>query len=157
MTFTVSNTAPTWHQILPSNDGTQCNSSRFKCVMNNQAVLDRETGLVWERSPDTTKRDWATACSHCYQREVANRKGWRLPTIEELSSLVDNDNSNPALPTGHPFTNVQSSYYWSSTTGADSTSFAWYVHFNNGSVHFHVKSPSFYVWCVRGGHGHDGY
>ena len=40
--------APTWHQILPAAD-------RFKLVMNsNAAVLDRETGLVWEKSPDAT-------------------------------------------------------------------------------------------------------
>ena len=36
--------APTWHQILPA-------AQRFVMVMNNQAVLDRETGLVWEKSP----------------------------------------------------------------------------------------------------------
>jgi len=157
MSFTVLNTAPTWHQILPSNDGTPCNSSRFKCVMNNQAVLDRETGLVWEKSPDTTTMTWTAACTHCYGREVANRKGWRLPTIEELSSLVDNDNSNPALPTGHPFSNVQSSSYWSSTTYVGNTSDAWGVGFATGVVGYVGKGINFYVWCVRGGHGHDAY
>jgi hypothetical protein len=145
MTFTVSDTAPTWHQILPSNDGTRCNSSRFKCVMNNEAVLDRETELVWERSPDTTTRIWTDACTHCYQREVANRKGWRLPTIEELASLVDNDNSSQALPTGHPFINVQSYYYWSSTTDAGSTGYAWHVHFGSGYVSNGFKTPNNYV------------
>jgi hypothetical protein len=157
MTFTVLSTSPTWHQILPSNDGTQCNSSRFKCVMNNQAVLDRETGLVWERSPDTTVRDWTFACAICYRREVANRKGWRLPTIEELASLVDNDIPNPTLPTGHSFINVQSNWYWSSATHADYTSSAWVVSFLGGDVAYDNKSNDHYVWCVRGGHGHDGY
>lgn len=157
MSFTVSHTAPTWHHILPSNDGTSCTSSRFTCVMNDQAVLDRETGLVWERSPDTTKKDWAYARAHCYTREVANRKGWRLPTIEELASLVDNDNASPSLPTGHPFSNVQSWYYWSSTTYANDTSLARDVGFGNGDVSTNAKSLKDNVWCVRGGHGHDAY
>ncbi len=143
--------APTWHQILPAAD-------RFKLVMNNdEAVLDRETGLVWEKSPDTTIRNWAAAISSCYQRQVGGRKGWRLPTIEELASLVDNSQSNPALPAGHPFTNVQSHGYWSSTTGAGGTSFAWGVGFGNGGVYNGGKCGDVYVWCVRGGYGHDAY
>jgi hypothetical protein len=139
-----------WYKILPA-------SQRFKLVMEGDAVLDKETGLVWEQSPDTTQRTWTNACIHCYQREVANRKGWRLPTTEELASLVDNDNSNPTLPTGHPFSNVQSSYYWSATTSTSDASFARFVHFGLGHLGSEHKSISCYVWCVRGGHGHDAY
>ena len=133
-------------------------STRFKLVLDGNAALDRETGLVWEKSPDSTTRSWTSACSYCYQREVSNRKGWRLPTVEELASLVDNDNSNPALPTGHPFTNVQS-YYWSSTTSAGLTSWAYRVLFGDGHVGTYSKSAAatIYVWCVRGGYGHDAY
>lgn len=141
--------APTWHQILPAAD-------RFKLVMNsNAAVLDKETGLVWEKSPDTTKRTWTFACTYCYQRQVGGRKGWRLPTIEELASLVDTSQSNPALPEGHPFTNVQSNDYWSSTTNARYSSYAWFVYFGSGNVYSSGKGYDYYVWCVRGGYGHD--
>ena len=146
---TLDQIPPTWSQILPA-------SERFELVMGGGAVLDKETGLVWERSPDTTGRTWINACSHCYKREVANRKGWRLPTIEELARLVDNDNSDPALPTNHPFT-VQSSYYWSSTTVVGITSTVWLVNFYNGGVYNKDKGYFHYVWCVRGGHGHDAY
>lgn len=147
---TLDQTPPTWSQKLDA-------SERFELVLDDEAVLDKETGLVWEQAPDTTIRTWLSACSHCYMREVANRKGWRLPTIEELASLVDNDNS-PVLPTGHPFSNVQSSVYWSSTTYAGNTSLAWSVIFGNGLLStFDKSSYSFCVWCVRGGHGHDAY
>jgi hypothetical protein len=39
---------PSWDQTLPS-------STRFIVLsnMNSAAVLDRETGLVWEQSPST--------------------------------------------------------------------------------------------------------
>jgi len=143
--------APTWHQILPAAD-------RFKLVMNNdEAVLDRETGLVWDKSPSTTKMSWISARSHCYKKEVGGRKGWRLPAIEELASLVDTSQSNPALPAGHPFTNVQSSVYWSSSTVAGDASYAWIVSFGSGLVRSRDKSLDVYVWCVRGGYGHDAY
>jgi len=92
-------TFPRWDKQINS-------PGRFKVLGDfaNAAVLDRETGLVWEQSPDTDTRNWFNALVHCYQREVGGRKGWRLSTIEELASLVDTSNSSPALPTGHPFT-----------------------------------------------------
>jgi hypothetical protein len=120
---------------------------------NNQAVLDHETGLVWEQSPSTTLRIWSAAQSDCNVKTVGNRKGWRLPTIQELASLVDPTvpSPGPTLPAGHPFSNVQSTGYWSATaTGATS---AWVVDFFNGLVVFTDKSGSLFVWCVRGGQG----
>lgn len=139
-----------WDKKIPG-------ATRFKLVLDGAAALDKETGLVWEKSPDTTTRTWTSAFSYCYQRQVGGRKGWRLPTIEELASLVDTSQSNPALPAGHPFTNVQSNFYWSSTTYASSTSVAWGVDFYSGSVSLSVKGSGYYVWCVRGGYGHDAY
>ena len=147
---TLDQIPPTWSQKLDA-------SERFELVLEGAAVLDKETGLVWEQSPSTTAMDWASACSHCYEREMANRKGWRLPTVEELASLVDNDNS-PALPTDHPFVNVASTgAYWSSSAFAGDTSLAWFVLFSQGTIGSLAKTFNTYVWCVRGGHGHDAY
>ena len=147
---TLDEVPPTWSQKLPA-------SERFVLVLDGAGVLDKETGLVWERSPDTAQRKWYDACIHCYQREVGGRKGWRLPTVEELASLVDTTNTNPVLPTGHPFSNVQSFLYWSSTTGANVTDYAWHVGLGSGFVDGNPKVYDLYVWCVRGGHGHDAY
>ena len=158
---TLDQIRPTWSQKLRADDGdpvTGCGSSRFECVMDGQAVLDKETGLVWERSPDDTLRKWSAAISHCYEREVANRKGWRLPTVEELASLVDNDNSNPPLPTDHPFSNVQSDFYLSSTTYRNDTTSMLAIQFTGGLVQVGTKSTAYgYEWCVRGGYGYDAY
>jgi formylglycine-generating enzyme required for sulfatase activity len=46
---------------------------------------------------------------------------WRLPNRKELHSLADYLKYNPALPTGHSFTNVQANNYWSSTSNANNT------------------------------------
>ena len=55
---------------------------------NSEAVLDRETGLVWQRSPVTGPAPWVAALSYCRQQVIGDRKGWRLPSYEEMSTLV---------------------------------------------------------------------
>jgi len=146
---------PSWDQQLPA-------STRFIVLSNwgtgNEAVLDRETGLVWEQSPSTSQTNWAFASIHCVQLSKGGRKGWRLPTIQELASLVDPTQSNPALTGGHPFSNVQSLLYWSisSATIEISTTGKWYVNFINGFIGQDDKSVgSHLAWCVRGGPGVD--
>jgi hypothetical protein len=131
---------------------------RFKVLsqFGGAAVLDKETGRVWEQSPDTTTRDWFDGLRHCYTLEVGGRKGWRLPTIEELMSLVDTSQPAPTLPAGHPFSNVQSLFYWSATT-TRGTSSALMVDFTDGGLVTGDKVTSIrFVWCVRGGQGIDG-
>jgi hypothetical protein len=144
---------PSWDQTLPA-------ASRFIVLtnMNSDAVLDRETGLVWEKSPSTSTVIWVAAQGHCNQLTVANRIGWRLPTLQELASLADPSVSpGVTLPSGHPFTNVQPSFYWSATTRSTTNdSEAWGVFFNDGVVSAFPKSQSgFFFWCVRGGQGVD--
>ena len=118
---TLDEIPPTWSQKLPA-------AQRFVIVLDGAAVLDKETGLVWEKSPDPNLRPWDSAINYSYSKTVGGRKGWRLPTIEELASLIDATQSNPALPNGHPFLNVQSGRYWSSATYAGNTDQAWYVY-----------------------------
>jgi hypothetical protein len=148
---TLDQIPPTWDQILPADDSTTpdgCNSSRFKCVMGGNAVVDKETGLVWEKLPDTSTRQWPAASGVCFSKTVFNRSGWRLPTIEELATLWP-------LPVGHPFTIVQS-YYWSATTNAITDS-GYVVNFGaGGGIVGRDKLALLNVWCVRGGHGSDG-
>jgi len=145
---------PSWDQTLPAN-------TRFIVLtnMNSEAVLDRETGLVWEKSPTAPPTvpntfNWEDGQIHCNRLTVGNRLGWRLPTVQELASLVDPTQANPALPTGHPFI-VRSASYWSATTYAGNASVAWFVAFDLGLVVGIDKSNVNYVWCVRGGQGVD--
>ena len=142
---------PTWSQHFTK--------GRFKVLplFNSDAVFDKETGLVWEKTPSTGVGDWFNRLTRCYNLEVGGRKGWRVPTIEELASLVDTSQAAPTLPAGHPFINVSSSFYWSATTVASNTSLAWGVSFGNGIVFGDgVKNAGASVWCVRGGQGIDG-
>jgi hypothetical protein len=81
----------------------------------------------------------------------------QMPTVEELASLVDPNQTNPSLLIGHPFINVHSSEYWTATTRVDAPEFAWSVDLGSGLVGNAVtKTTSLFSWCVRGGQGIDG-
>jgi hypothetical protein len=127
-------------------------------VFGDLAVFDKETGRVWEQSPSQGNVVWVDAISHCYNLQVNARMGWRLPTIEELASLVDPSQQQPALPAGHPFQNVSLFSYWSATTDANDNSNAWTVAFGGrgGLSNQSSKTDPALVWCVRGGQGIDG-
>ena len=149
----------------PPSWGDQINKPRrFKVLQDfgGAAVLDQETGLVWEQSPDGTTYVWSPndasviqAALACANKNVRGRKGWRLPSINELASLIDpSAPAGPTLPAGHPFTNVQSSVYWSATTFFPTplrTGWAWVVNLSDGSVGGALETQAYYVWCVRGG------
>jgi hypothetical protein len=141
---------PSWYQTLSAN-------KRFSVVLNGAAVLDKETGLVWEKDPSSNIQTWLQGIENCYTRNVGGRKGWRLPSIEELNSLVDTTTSNPALPSGHPFGNIQSGWYWTINNDPKQTLHAWYVDFASGNSGIDHKYSSRLIWCVRGGHGFDIY
>ena len=144
---------PSWDQTLPA-------ATRFIILSNfaGAAVLDRETGLVWEKSPETTSLPWSNARFVCATKNVGGRKGWRLPVFDELASLVDPTvTPGPTLPPGHPFPNVQSSNYWSASSLADNSGAAWSVVFSSGGVGTVNKTFGVFVWCVRGGTNADKY
>jgi hypothetical protein len=126
----------------------------------SDAVLDKETGLVWERSPSTDRMALQSAVLYSTTRVVAGRKGWRLPALEELLSLVDPSVTNPTLPAGNPFVNIQLDYfYWSLTRGLPASTnqnLAWGYDFGNADTSSIVISgATCYAWLVRGGYGHN--
>ena len=147
---TLDQIPPTWSQKLQC-DGTAC--PRFDLVMGDAAVLDKETGLVWAKDANIASgtATWQDAINYCRTLNIGGRIGWRLPTVEELSSLVDASEFDPALPAGHPFENVQSNAYWSSTTYEDDSDLVWNVVIFSGDVGYTYKVFDRCVWPVRGG------
>ena len=147
---TLDEVLPAWSQILPANDGPNgdpCNSSRFKCVLNGEAVLDKETGLVWQRTLDMATRDWLGAQWKCNTSSTGGRSGWRLPTVQEISSIL-------ALPSGHPFVvSQQYDMWWTATTYPWYTGWAYCASAPGGGITGCLGTADFSVWCVRGGLG----
>ena len=115
---------------------------------HDETITDNKTGLIWMKDANYLRRrkSWKEAIGAC--KELGT--GWRLPTIQELLSLIDYLQFELALPQGHPFINVQSSWYWSATTYASNTSRAWVVYLSHGCVDFDHKIYNGDVWPVKG-------
>ena len=136
-------------------------------------MTDNLTGLMWMKNADagndcagsdTGTETWATALTSaaaCNTAVYAGYTDWRLPNVLEMQSLVHYGFYNPAVPNtagtgkwvaGDPFTSVQATWYWTSTTGASGTSTAWFVSLAGGDVGSGPgKTNAYYVWPVRGG------
>jgi hypothetical protein len=126
----------------------------------NGTITDNLTGLMWTKNADLAggPKTWQGALDYVKTLNIGGYSDWRLPNRKDLFSLIDHSKWGPALPASHPFQNVQSYYYWSSTTSAIITASAWLVHMWLGYVDFSTKSYYYlYVWPVRSGQGPLGY
>jgi len=117
-------------------------------------VADSVTGLAWQddysdNAGEIKSATWQDALVYCKELSLGGKSDWRLPNYNELFSIVDTSRYNPAISS--VFTNVTTDGYWSSTTVASDTSYAWVVTFNYGYDYWGSKSYESYVRCVRGG------
>lgn len=109
-------------------------------------VYDTQTKLTWQQTIPTSRYAWADAGQYCASLEL-NGTGWRLPSIGELQTLV-NEAVNPAID-ARAFPLTPSEYFWSSSVVADDPSRAWTTFFTNGSTYSFPASASKNVRCVR--------
>jgi hypothetical protein len=147
----------------------QNTSPRFK-DNGNGTVTDNNTGLIWLKNANCFGiRTWNQALldanglanGSCGLTDGSSAGDWRLSNRKELSSLVHDEYYNPCLSNtagtgqwieGDPFTNVQSWFYWSSTNLPFNTDYAWSVGMASGPITLAIKTTSYHVWPVRGGH-----
>ena len=124
---------------------------------SNGTVADNLTGLIWLKNANCFgTKTWQDSLSsannlasgQCGLSDGSAIGAWRLPNAKELESLVDLQNTSPALPVGHPFSNVQADLYWSSSSGATG---AWIVSMSVGIVVNSSYGFNHCVWPVRGG------
>src|ERR1700712_2798406 len=93
---------PSWDQTLPG-------ATRLVLLsnFNNQAVLDRETGLVWLTFAQSSWFPGALtserSLDYCASQSAGYRMGFRSPSASELASVLDLSTGMPWLPAGHPF------------------------------------------------------
>lgn len=101
---------PSWDQKLPS-------ATRFIVLTNwgGEAVLDRETGLVWALEREVGDLNYEAASHACLQKSLGGRGGWRLPTMQELTRTAG---IGPATIADSPFAFLNGTLYfglWSTT------------------------------------------
>ena len=156
--------------VLVSDKGVVCPNPRFT-DNSSGTVTDNLTGLIWLQNANVAgARNWVEALAdveNLNKDGVMNgasagdksnggihQKDWRLPNRNELASLTDSSNNNPALPSGYSsfFNNVQSGSYWSGDTLKGGIAYAWIVNLSDlGILDTANKAEMCYVWPVRAG------
>lgn len=120
--------------------------------ISGDVVVDQLTGLMWTKNANLANGTmlWQQALDYVKTIKTGGYTGWRMPNRKELISLLDYSKYGPALPQGHPFTNVQSINYWSSTSSIYKGSI-WAVRIYDGIVSFWNKSVNggLPIWPVR--------
>ena len=123
-------------------------------------VRDNVTGLIWEvKTTDGLIHDAGDA--YTFQDALAvmvadlnadafgGFEDWRLPTPEELSSIVSRASIDPAVNTSF-FPNTTAAGYWTGMGSAQSDVLAWLVDFGAGDVETAFKTGLLRVRAVRG-------
>jgi hypothetical protein len=128
-------------------------------------VTDRLTGLIWLKNAGCFGRmAWGAAIATINKlksgdcgpepalmlTDGSSAGDWRLPSMNELCSLIDFGRRAPALPGDHPFFNVADGYYWSSTRMDDYPSVVWVMYPESGTTCYDTAHHSAgFVWAVR--------
>lgn len=116
---------------------------------SKEVVVDHKSHLMWQDNADakSIKKNWESSAEYCHNLSLAQQQDWRLPTKDELLSIVDTKRSNPAIYSA--FENVMSDYYWSSSNNINYNDFAWNVTFYFGIENNNYKDKNYYIRCVR--------
>lgn len=120
-------------------------SFRVTLALNAVGVKDNSIGLIWEQEPDREHAVWGASMARCATKEVGGQKGRRVPSVEELKTLIDASQHDPALPGGHPFSNIKSENYWTATPHPTDDMVVWQIEPVTDQ-----KSGTRRLWCVLG-------
>ena len=137
-------------------------SDRFQ-FNEDGLVTDTVTGLQWQRCiVGLQYNDVVGRCVGMPRRYSFNEAesfaelesersefGWRVPSRDELASLVISDCRHPALDTS-AFPNTPISSFWSNSVSPNVSEFAWAVYFGDGESSYMLTSDRLYLRLVRG-------
>ncbi len=97
---------------------------------NDGTVTDRLSGLMWQ-SASIANKTWQEALDYANGSTEAGYTDWRLPNVNELTSLVNlGTGSNVTWLNQSGFKNFQAGDYWTSTTYSANPSTAYTVTFD---------------------------
>ena len=109
----------------------------------NKEVEDSENNLFWRLEAEPGKYNWKQAIAHAWKQAKADDKLWRLPSVEELKTLVWLDkNGRPNYPAWLKEEDREG-WFWTSTPAVGDDGSAWVVYFVVGDVvrvHVDIRS-----------------
>lgn len=136
--------------------------TRFSISADGQEVTDGQTGLIWRRCAEGMRPGNRTcsgtplSMTHDAAQQYAavtsssSGKAWRLPTVTELTGLIDRSRRAPAIDTV-AFPATPSEYFWSSSPFVGERSSVWFVDFADGYVYDVIRGTSHALRLVRAG------
>jgi hypothetical protein len=131
--------------------GTRCvrgaAAARLPYQVSAGTVTDPGTRLTWQQTIDPTLRPWSGAQSYCASLPLAGG-GWRLPSMAELQSLIDESRTDPAIDRA-AFPDTPSEGFWAGTPLAGMPGAYWFVSFDRGIAYNAVEMHEYNVRCVR--------
>ena len=90
-------------------------STSSRLIVESEATAkDIRTGLEWQRSNDGVSRTWSQAQDYSNGLSLNGHNDWRLPTVQELASIVDYTKETPAINTTI-FPSGSGDTFWSNT------------------------------------------
>ncbi len=137
---------------------------------NLNIVKDKSTGLQWQDNELSPEVQWKDASLYCKKLEL-DGSGWRLPSLDELKTIIDKKKKNPSI--SDVFLNTSASYYWTEESKdglwyidrgtltywdkyarhvvapKDRFEIAWYVSFSYGYEYVSNANNKYHVRCVR--------
>ncbi|MBC8212864.1 MAG: DUF1566 domain-containing protein [Gammaproteobacteria bacterium] len=138
--------------------------NRFDVHMD-AVVVDNSTGLIWSRcmlgqpwdgktcAPPkavATFRDWAGAINSVSRITLAGFDDWRLPTLKELRTLVEQRCKEPSI-NSRIFPETSPAPFWTLDSYLDNHEYAWRISFDDGNENADLKFINSYrVRMVRG-------
>lgn len=127
---------------------TPVNVPRVQYVVSADTATSKDTHLTWQRRAASEHMTWDEARSHCSRLSLGRVTGWRLPTKDELRTIVDNRAGPPAIDRV-VFPNTPGEWFWSSSPYDNADGVAWAVSFIDGETSFGAVGGRFLVRCVR--------
>ena len=130
----------------------KCISQSFqtKIISEEKIVTDLNSGLIWQQTIPNEKNTWEDANNYCNNLNYGSYSGWRLPTVQELLTIVDNNKNTPPLINSTYFPNTPKAAFWSLTAYTPNIESVWVVNFNNYVTHTAYKVEKAYTRCVKG-------
>jgi hypothetical protein len=130
--------------VLLQHQSSSASAPAGRYAVASGIVTDKQTGLAWQQVHDPNTKSFGISTTHCANLNL-NGKGWRVPSMKELMTLVDDAVKAPAIDRV-AFPNTPSSDFWTSSTTEGN---AYVVSFEQGGARGDAVTSSHFVRCVR--------
>ncbi len=139
--------------LVPDTGSSSARTCNFHSYtdLGNGIIKDNVTGLMWQKLSPPVEYTWDASNAYCQALDLGDYSDWRLPTVKELTSLIEHSIPMPGPKintTYFPYTGQAA--YWSSDISAEYSGSAWIVFFTNGYNGALFKDLKYNVRAVRG-------